>query len=143
MTSSPKVVGGARSSNKIAIEMAFKCPSCLGNKLKIDLGLQLWPGDVDEEHVQTVKCEGCGFRGIAVYRESRRGSLKSESVWHDGFEVSDKDMEFMLNGIQRCPSPRDRHCQCETHLAWRKFNWVAPQHSGMTVKRQFRMNLVH
>ena len=121
--------------------MAFKCPECLGDKLKIGVGLELPPGHVDEEQVQTVKCEDCGFRGIAVYRESRRGSLDRESVWHDGYEVSDKDMEFVLSGIQRCPAPTDRRCNCETHLAWAKFKWVAPQHSGMTVKRKFRMDL--
>jgi len=121
--------------------MAFKCPSCPGNRLKIGVGLELLPGDVDEEQVQTVNCEACGFRGIAVYRESRRGSIKSESVRHDGFEVSDKDMEFLLNGIQRCPAPSDRHCKCETHVAWAKLDWVAPQRTGMTVKREFRMEL--
>src|SRR5215470_18116869 len=122
-------------------EMAFKCPACLGSSLKIGVGLELPPVYDDEIQLQMVKCEGCGFRGIAVYRESRRGSLESNSFWHLGYEVSDEDMEFMLNGIQRCPAPTNRKCQCETHLAWGKQDWGAPRGRGLTVKREFRMEL--
>ena len=61
--------------------MAFKCPSCQGNSLKIDRSLELPPSGFDDEiTVQTVKCEACGFRGIAVYRDPRRGSFDSDSL---------------------------------------------------------------
>ena len=122
-------------------EMAFKCPACNGGLLGIEMSMNLPPVYDDEIQLQMVKCEACGFRGIAVYRESRRGSLKSNSFFHLGYEVSDKDLEFVRSGIQRCPAPRDRRCQCETHLAWGKLYWGAPQASGMTVKREFRMEL--
>lgn len=121
--------------------MDFKCPSCEGNSLKIDMSLELAAGDVDETSVQTVKCETCQFRGIAVYRESRRGSFDSDSFWHVGFEVSDGDLEFVLSGLRLCPDRANKHCQCQTHLAWAKRHWSAPERD-MTVKRWFRMDLV-
>lgn len=121
--------------------MAFKCPSCQGNSLAIDMSLELPPGGFDDEtSVQTVKCEACQFRGIAVYRESRRGSLTSESFHHLGYEVSDGDLEFVLSGLRLCPDRANKDCQCETHLAWAKRHWSAPERD-MSVKRWFRMDL--
>ena len=118
--------------------MAFKCPACEGGSLKIELSMELPPGDVDETSVQMVKCENCGFRGIAVYEESRRGSMSSDSFWHMGFEVSDEDLQFVQNGFRLCPARSNQNCQCETHLAWAKRPWPG---RDMTVKRRFRMDL--
>lgn len=128
-------------SHKIAVEMAFKCPACRRNTLKIHLTLELPPGASDETQVQTLKCEACGFRGIALYEESRRGSLDSESFRHGGYEVRESDMERVVDALLRCPAPGERYCQCETHLTWAKSDWSSPEKSGMTVKRRFRMDL--
>ena len=117
----------------------FNCPSCQGNSLKIDLRLELLPSDSDETQVQTVECKACGFRGIAVYEESRRGSLKSESVRHGGYEVSDADLELVVSAVRLCPDPYNKHCRCQTHLAWANPQWSVERR--MTVKRRFRMNL--
>ena len=121
-------------------EMDFKCPSCQGNSLEIDMSLELPPGDVDETSVQTVKCEACQFQGIAVYRESRRRSLSSESFDHPGYVVSDRDLEFVRSGLRLCPDRANKDCQCQTHLAWAQRDWSVPERD-MSVKRWFRMDL--
>ena len=116
----------------------FKCPACQGYSLKIERSMELPPSDVDETSVQTVKCETCGFRGIAVYEESRRGSMSSDSFRHLGYEVSDEDLQFVENGFRLCPYPQNKDCRCETHLSWAKLAWIG---QNMTVKRSFRMEL--
>lgn len=57
--------------------MAFICPQCFGKgTLEIKVSMQL-PSDSrsDEIALQTVGCSQCGFQGLAVYEESRRGTL--------------------------------------------------------------------
>ena len=121
--------------------MAFKCPSCQGNSLEIDLTLELPPnGGSDEITLQTVRCERCGFRGIAVYEESRRGSLTGESIRHLCYEVSEKDLQLIESGIGLCPDRGNKRCQCETHLSWARLGWLHPRH--VTIKRWFRMEWV-
>jgi hypothetical protein len=71
--------------------MAFKCSSCGDPRLEISFSLELPPqGDDDEVTVQTLKCAGCGFYGVAVYRESRHGTLGSESWSYDGYPIEDE-----------------------------------------------------
>jgi hypothetical protein len=60
----------------------------------------------DEIAVQDLRCSsmGCGFRGIAVYEESRRGALDSECVVHTGYGMSSSnivpDMKAVAELIQ-------------------------------------------
>jgi len=71
--------------------MAFECPACGDPKLEIRFSLELPPQDDDDEiTLQTLKCAGCGFYGVAVYRESRYGSLSPESWRHQGYPVDDE-----------------------------------------------------
>ena len=55
--------------------MSFACPECLTKSLKITAKLELPPDSrSDEITVQVVACSRCGFAGVAVYEESRRGA---------------------------------------------------------------------
>lgn len=65
---------------------AFACMSCRTPRLRIIASLDIG-GDAysDDVAIQVIECNGCGFRGIAVYEESRRGS--GESWHHTGYEV--------------------------------------------------------
>jgi hypothetical protein len=99
--------------------MPFICPACTGSTLAIREALELPPDSrSDEITLQVVRCSACGFAGLAVYEESRRGSFDSESVDHRGYRVSEADLHEILRAVQRCPRPRDSRCRCATH---RKF----------------------
>ena len=66
--------------------MDFICPKCKHSDLSIQKSLDLGSDDYDDEvTIQTIACSNCGFRGIATYRESRRGG--GESWQHFGFDV--------------------------------------------------------
>jgi hypothetical protein len=120
--------------------MPFQCPSCGGDSLEITFSLELPPNDLDDESaLQTVKCGSCDFLGIAVYRESRRGGVDSESWSHSGYEVSGETLEPLLETLSRCPSPRDRRCQCPAHLALGTQAWINPAQHGLDVRKSFTM----
>jgi hypothetical protein len=75
------------------------------------------PGDSrsDEIAVQPVACSRCGFTGVAVYEESRRGSLDSEAWEHLGYELPNAVYDELLALVRGCPNPRDEACACEAH----------------------------
>lgn len=78
--------------------------------------------------LQTVKCAGCGFTGLATYLESRRGALDSEIWYHTGYHVSDEVVDMVSKRIRRCTKPRDHRCKCASHKALGKkdaaYRWV-------------------
>jgi hypothetical protein len=120
--------------------MSFVCPVCDQSSLSITFSVELLPsGDDDEVTLQTVKCAECTFRGLAVYRESRHGSLDSESWQHDGYVISDEAMERLLETMLLCPSPKNRRCACEAHASLGKQDWSAPAASGIEVTQRFEM----
>src|ERR1051326_571204 len=101
--------------------MAFHCPSCGGKTLGITFALELPPGSEDDEiTLQTLKCAACDFYGVAVYRESRQGSLDCESWRHDGYPIEDEALERIYEALLLCPKPRDRRCPCPTHTSFAK-----------------------
>ena len=123
--------------------MAFECPSCNGPKLEISFSLELpSQGDDDEIALQTLKCAGCGFQSVAAYRESRHGSLHSESWSHDGYLIEDEPLERLYDALLVCPAPRDKHCPCPTHASFARQNWVNPAHLGIDTERRFSLRLV-
>jgi hypothetical protein len=120
--------------------MAFACPSCGDAGLEIAFSLELPPrGDDDEITLQTLKCAACNFRGVAVYRESRHGSLESESWSHDGYPISDAALERLNVALLRCPTPRDKRCQCPTHISLASEDWIAPKHLGSDPAQRFEL----
>ena len=97
--------------------MPFLCPECSTPKsLKIALKIELPPDSrSDEIALQIVECTNCGFAGIAVYEESRRGALGSESLDHTGYYVSADDLKALRKTIKGCPQPSDWRCDCKAH----------------------------
>ncbi len=92
------------------------CPECQSQALTIERSLELPPdGDNDEITLQTVACAHCGFQALALYRESRRGALDSESWVHEGLRVSPEDFQAISDMIEGCPQPAERRCHCLTH----------------------------
>ena len=96
--------------------MAFLCPDCSTNSLSIGLRLEL-PPDCwwDEITLQAVECSQCGFVGIAVYEESRRGAVDTETIDHRGYRVSADDFETLKETIKQCPEPGNWRCECSAH----------------------------
>lgn len=99
--------------------MSFVCPQCSGNdSLAILKAIELPPDSrSDEIALQVVACPKCGFEGLAVYQESRRGALDSESWEHTGYRVAREDLEAARNLIRICPDPSNVRCQCVAHQA--------------------------
>jgi hypothetical protein len=96
--------------------MPFLCPECNNKSLNITFSLELPPDSrSDEIMLQVVECRQCGFGGLAVYEESRRGVLDSESVDHTGYRVAAKDLAAVRRLIRRCPRRKDPSCRCEAH----------------------------
>lgn len=86
------------------------------NAIKIVQTLVLPPDSRSDDIIlQVVKCTQCGFKGLAVYEESRRGALDSESWSHTAYRVAGQDLKTVAAAIRACPSPRDPRCHCDTH----------------------------
>ena len=98
--------------------MGLLCPKCNRASLRICVSLEL-PGDCrsDEIALQIVRCEECGFRGLAVYEESRRGRLDAESVDHRVYPVDRHALRTIERQMKTCPHPRERSCVCPAHIA--------------------------
>ena len=97
--------------------MAFVCPVCWTHgSLEIGMSLALPPdGDWDEISLQVVECSACRFKGAAVYEESRRGALDSETWDHSGYRLDEEDLLALQEAIRQCPKPKDPHCPCSSH----------------------------
>ena len=96
--------------------MPFLCPTCSEKSLRITSKIELPPDSrSDEIALQIVACSQCSFAGIAVYEESRRGAMGSESFDHTGYRVSAEDLAALRKTISRCRQPRNRRCRCSAH----------------------------
>lgn len=97
--------------------MGFKCPECAALQgLQIKASIELPPDSrSDEITLQIVECSRCDFEGIAVYEESRRGGLDSESFSHVGYRVTPQTVQELKRIILRCPQPRNPSCECFAH----------------------------
>ena len=97
--------------------MSFVCPECTTHgSLEIVRKME-FPSDCrsDEIALQIVECSQCGFLGTAVYEESRRGALDSESVDHRGYKAKREDVELLIKAIDQCPDPTNPKCRCSAH----------------------------
>ena len=123
--------------------MPFTCPQCsTPSALSIVHRLEL-PSDSrsDEITLQIVECAQCGFAGIAVYEESRRGSLDSDSFDHTGYRVSARDLAVLRKAISQCSQPGNPRCSCAAHRTYGRRN-VAARWSGLedvSLGQRFRM----
>ena len=103
--------------------MFFVCPECSKITLKILSIIEL-PADnrSDEIRVQIIECMHCPFTGVAIYEESRRGSLDSDSWEHSGYSMESAYHQNLKNLIRDCPSPEYSGCDCATHQLLRETN---------------------
>jgi hypothetical protein len=69
----------------------------------------------DEITLQVVECSKCGFKGIAVYEESRRGALDQDSFSHTGYEITNQDLDEIRRLIRSCPDSNNSRCACPAH----------------------------
>jgi hypothetical protein len=69
----------------------------------------------DDIYLQVVVCGRCGFRGLAVYEESRRGAMDSESWDHTGYRLEPAGLESIVQAIESCPEPNNQACTCSAH----------------------------
>ena len=121
--------------------MAFICPACGDGNLHISCVLELPSNDADDEtSLQLVKCAACGFIGMAVYRENRRGSLQSESWHHTGYQLSGNSIKEFGDALLVCPEPSDRRCSCATHREYSRGDWINPAEHGMEIEKRFPMH---
>ena len=97
--------------------MPFLCPECSSHgSLRITHKIGLPPDSrSDEITLQIVKCSDCGFEGIAVYGESRRGRLDEELVQHTGYRVTKGDLRSLRKTMRGCPQPGNWRCKCKAH----------------------------
>jgi hypothetical protein len=95
----------------------FTCPDrSRPGSLRITLRIELPPDSrSDEIALQTVECSDCGFGGIAVYEESRRGSLDTETWDHRGYHLPKTDLRDLRKMIRSCPDPTNPRCACTAH----------------------------
>jgi len=112
--------------------MSFQCSKCGHRKsLRIISSIELAP-DVrsDEISLQVVGCQECDYEGLAVYEESSRGALGSESVDHYGYDADQKVILSIQPIIKRCPKPRDARCNCRSHQKLNRRDqsgrWIRP-----------------
>ena len=86
------------------------------NAMEIVQSLELPPDSrSDEITLQLLECRQCGFRGLAVYEESRRGPFDSESWEHAGWHVPPAQWEWISGLMLACPHPENPRCGCHTH----------------------------
>jgi hypothetical protein len=97
--------------------LPFTCPTCQApGTLDILAAIELPPDSrSDEIALQVVRCELCGMRGLAVYEESRRGRLDTESIDHMGYYAPASAVEAVLQAIGSCPDPKNGRCSCAAH----------------------------
>ena len=114
--------------------MSYKCPLCKKNgSLVISHSIELPAAayvspDTDELSLQVVACDACGFRGAAVYKESRRGA--GEAWHHYCFAVATDAVSTLAALIDSCPARADRDCSCAAHATIgrcdRERRWTPP-----------------
>ncbi len=118
--------------------MPLICPNCRGS-LKIDAAMELPPDSrSDEISLQILRCMSCGFEGLGVYEESRRGALDYESIDHRGYHVDSSLLNHLRSIILRCPEPNNPRCNCSSHFELKsvdrygRWDWLKQtQHYGV------------
>lgn len=100
--------------------MPLICPQCQRGTLRVETSLELPPdARSDEISVQIVECSACGFEGVGVYRESRRGALDDEVVDHVCHTATPEVLSRIHGLIGRCRRQGDASCSCAAHRALR------------------------
>ncbi|MFO7947350.1 MAG: hypothetical protein R6V19_11100 [Armatimonadota bacterium] len=96
--------------------MPLQCPKCKGLWLQVEKSMELGSDErSDEVALQIVHCSVCGFKAVAIYEESRRGTLDDESVHHTAYPADDEALGQVMDIITSCRNPQDASCRCRGH----------------------------
>lgn len=97
--------------------MPISCPECSSEaSLAVVRRIELPPDSrSDEITLELLACGACEFRGAAVYQESRRGALDSESWEYHGYQMEPAALARLERSIASCPASGDRRCDCQAH----------------------------
>ena len=99
--------------------MEFICPRCRGVSMKITSNIDLPPDSrSDEVSIQIIKCSKCGFAGLGIHEETRRGKLDSESVNHRGYYLDDSTLASLEKRISNAQSQRNLVANAESIALW-------------------------
>ena len=122
--------------------MAFECPQCKAkDTLQIVTAVELGAAAAaDEAMIQIVECAHCQMQALAVYRESRGGSLQGESQSHRGYPLAPGAMKLLTALLQKCPDRFKRSCSCKAHLELAQ-RAAQEDWSGFSIKKPFAMKL--
>jgi hypothetical protein len=126
--------------------MFFVCPKCLGKgTLEIIQSIHLPPDSrSDDVVVQVLACTQCKYRGGAIYEESRRGGLETESWEHLGYVVNKVQLDALAALIAGCDEPQNPACPCQVHVLLGAVDnngrWKLP--AGFDRERSFVMDPV-
>ena len=94
----------------------FVCPQCGANGVKVVRSMNLPASERSDDIIlQITQCNSCSFQGLALYEESRRGAMGSESWEHTGFWVLEPVIEKVEEIFSRCPDVQDKRCPCAAH----------------------------
>ena len=125
--------------------MTFLCPRCQSRLMRIESSIELLPDSrSDEITVQILKCPKCGFTGLGIYEETRRGRLDTELIHHRGYCLNDSTMVSIEKLIKQCPKPRNPNCKCKTHNSFYsvdefgRWNWL----KKIPLKEEFKLLIV-
>ena len=103
--------------------MPFLCPSCQSPNLEIVRSIELAPDNrSDEITFQIIQCSDCHFSGLAVYQESRRGRLNSESYEHLGYKISNDKLAEVNKLVSQCPNLNKISCHCPAHQLFAQYD---------------------
>jgi len=82
--------------------MSLLCPSCKQPYLRVTASRDIDPGqNYDERAIQVLICSSCGYTGIGIYEESRRGALDSESFNHISYNSPIEKVYLLQKLIKR------------------------------------------
>jgi len=125
--------------------MEFACPRCRGGSMRITSSIELPPDSrSDEITVQILKCSKCGFAGLGIYEETRRGRLDSESIHHRGYYVDDSTLASIERMISKCLKPKKSGCRCRIHRSlgcvneFGRWNWL----EKIPYKETFKLQII-
>lgn len=104
------------SSDDSAGSSALLCPRCESPALVVCSRVELAPDENwDERSFQIIFCSTCGFEGIAIYLESRHGSMGSEMLQHNAYTTDRGRLAQISALVAQCPDPSNRRCDCPSH----------------------------
>lgn len=90
----------------------FHCPKCQEQKLDITkIGILGYEADDmwDENTIQVLQCQECGFRGVGLYQGEHRGQLDDDNWQHRGFFTPEEKIQKLEAQLDKLPNQMDEN----------------------------------